>query len=313
MHHPHVTPARVAVLFARADSVYKSISGVDVWDIERDALKWPGGMPCVAHPPCGPWGRLRHFAKQRPGEKELAVWAVDMVRTFGGVLEHPASSTLWNECRLPRPGQRDQWGGWTLPVVQWWWGHRAEKNTLLYIVGCEPADVPSMPLKLGEPSHVIQTKKRNDHRPHVSKAEREHTPRDLALWLIDLACTCHKSPAASGATSLSPTAATHPQHAPTQPMHPTPDQADEAFHNAIAAPLHRCAPLVILHELFEQWGNLCSPQTTEDGKLPEGFLQLQIGSEQRFFHQDDLRSMLRDLHAELLKQQETNSKPLADA
>ena len=96
-------------------------------------------------------------------------------------------------------------------------------------------------------------------------------------------------------------------------MHPTPDQADEAFHNAIAAPLHRCAPLVILHELFEQWGNLCSPQTAEDGKLPEGFLRLQLAYEERFFHQDDLRSMLRELHAELLKQQDTNPKPLANS
>lgn len=96
-------------------------------------------------------------------------------------------------------------------------------------------------------------------------------------------------------------------------MQPTPDQADEAFHNAIAAPLHRCAPLVILHELFEQWGNLCSPQVAEDGKLPEGFMRLQLAYEERFFHQDDLRSMLRDLHAELLKQQDTNPKPLANS
>lgn len=42
----------VAVLFARQDSHYKSIAGVDVWDIDRDARKWPGGMPVVAHPPC---------------------------------------------------------------------------------------------------------------------------------------------------------------------------------------------------------------------------------------------------------------------
>lgn len=96
-------------------------------------------------------------------------------------------------------------------------------------------------------------------------------------------------------------------------MHPTPDQADEAFNNNIAAPLHRCAPLVILHELFEQWGNLCSPQTAEDGKLPEGFLRLQLAYEERFFHQDDLRSMLRELHAVLLKQQDTNPKPLANS
>lgn len=94
-------------------------------------------------------------------------------------------------------------------------------------------------------------------------------------------------------------------------MQPPPDQADEAFHNAVPAPLHRCAPLTILHELFEQWGNLCSPQATEDGKLPNGHLLLQLGSEQRYYHEDDLRSMLRELHAELLKQQETNSLPLA--
>lgn len=33
----------VAVLFARADSVYKELSGTDVWDIRRDATRWPGG------------------------------------------------------------------------------------------------------------------------------------------------------------------------------------------------------------------------------------------------------------------------------
>lgn len=96
-------------------------------------------------------------------------------------------------------------------------------------------------------------------------------------------------------------------------MQPTPDQADEAFHNDIAAPLHRCAPLFILHELFDQWGALCIPHMDEIGRLPPGFMMLQIGDERRFFHEDDLRSMLRDLHAELVKQQETNSKPLFDA
>jgi hypothetical protein len=35
----------VAVLFARADSVYKALDGCDVWDIERDARRWPGGSP----------------------------------------------------------------------------------------------------------------------------------------------------------------------------------------------------------------------------------------------------------------------------
>jgi hypothetical protein len=34
----------VAVLFARADSIYKTLAGCDVWDEARDALKWLGGV-----------------------------------------------------------------------------------------------------------------------------------------------------------------------------------------------------------------------------------------------------------------------------
>lgn len=90
----------VAALFVRADSIYKTMPGVDAWDIERDARKWPGGCPVVAHPPCRAWGRLRQFAKPRPDEKDLAPWAVEKVRRWGGVLEHPANSSLWIACGL---------------------------------------------------------------------------------------------------------------------------------------------------------------------------------------------------------------------
>src|ERR1019366_1890829 len=34
--------APVAVLFARSDSIYKMLPGLDVWDAERDALNWNG-------------------------------------------------------------------------------------------------------------------------------------------------------------------------------------------------------------------------------------------------------------------------------
>jgi len=74
----------VAVLFARRDSIYKTMPDCDVWDIERDARKWPGGCPVVAHPPCRAWGQLSHMANPRPDEKELAIFAVDQVRKFGG-------------------------------------------------------------------------------------------------------------------------------------------------------------------------------------------------------------------------------------
>lgn len=192
----------VAVLFVRADSVYKTLPGVDVWDADRDARKWPGGCSLVAHPPCRAWGRLRYFAKPRHDEKELALFAVDRVREFGGVLEHPAYSSLWEAKGLPRPGAIDGWGGWTLPIVQSWWGHKAEKATWLYIVGCGRADIPDMPLILGRATHVIASsrvrradgsrlrKGMQGWRPEVTPAEREHTPPALAAWLVDLSGRC---------------------------------------------------------------------------------------------------------------------------
>lgn len=177
----------VAVLFARADSTYKGMPSVEVYDMERDARTYDGPWPVVAHPPCRAWGRLRTFANPRPDERNLARLAVALVREFGGVLEHPAGSTLWTAQALPRPGERDAYGGWTLAAPQFWWGHKAEKATWFYVVGCEPGDMPEMPLALGEPTHVVQTNKRGDQRPHITKAEREHTPPALAAWLVELA------------------------------------------------------------------------------------------------------------------------------
>src|ERR1700748_1108174 len=111
----------VTVLYARTDSIYKAL-GVDCFDIERDARTWKGGNPVIAHPPCRAWGRLAQFSKPRPGEKELAIHGLSMVRKWGGVLEHPYGSTLWDEIRLnmPLPGQKDEYGGYMLCVNQSW-------------------------------------------------------------------------------------------------------------------------------------------------------------------------------------------------
>lgn len=181
----------IAILFARQDSHYKSLAGVDVWDIDRDARKFPGGYQVVAHPPCRAWGRLRQFAKPRPDEKELAIFAISNVQRFGGVLEHPACSSLWNECDLPKPGEfPDEFGGWTLSIEQFHWGHKAQKATWLYIVGCAQSDIPAIPKRFGSPTHCIRPTKSYPRLPSVTKAEREHTPPLLASWLVDLASRC---------------------------------------------------------------------------------------------------------------------------
>jgi len=181
----------VAVLFARSDSVYKALPGCDVWDIERDARRWRGGGAAVAHPPCRAWGKLRQFAKPRDDEKELAVWAVVQVRRWGGVLEHPAESLLWAHCGLPAPGRSpDAFGGWTAQVRQCDWGHKAEKLTWLYIVGCHPDDLPPLPAR-GEATGVIKPQRGVPRTLKiVTKTEREATPQPLAEWLVELARRC---------------------------------------------------------------------------------------------------------------------------
>jgi hypothetical protein len=169
----------VAVLFARADSVYKSLPDLDVYDIDRDARTYTGKLPVIAHPPCRAWCRLRQFAKPRPDEKELALFAVDQVRRNGGVLEHPAESTLWDVADLPRPGcGKDAFGGWSYSINQSWWRHPAPKPTWLYIVGAEPWEIPEVPFHLGVALGRVEL---------LSRKAREATPVDLAKWLVELA------------------------------------------------------------------------------------------------------------------------------
>jgi len=188
----------VAVLFARADSVYKTLPGVEVYDMERDARTYDGPHPVVAHPPCRSWASLRHGAKPRADERNLARLAVALVREFGGVLEHPQFTTLWKAQQMPEGQERDQYGGWTLYVQQHWWGHRAQKKTRLYVVGCEPREIPDMPMVLGDATHTVGLWSGRDRatcRPSIAKHEYEHTPEAFARWLVLLAqrCKAHNS------------------------------------------------------------------------------------------------------------------------
>lgn len=169
---------KAAILYARNNSVYKKIPGCDVFDLARDARNYSGNLPVIAHPPCRLWGRLYKFSTAPISEKLLALHAVHAVRTNGGVLEHPAHSKLWPVAGLPSPGVRDEFGGFTLPILQSWFGHKAPKSTWLYIVGIEPRNLPAFPFALGIPSGRIEAS-------HSMKL-REGTPVDLALWLFAL-------------------------------------------------------------------------------------------------------------------------------
>ena len=78
----------VAVLFARSDSIYYQIPGCDVYDIERDALTFPGGIPdyrSSAVPDLGRDVALGNDGRAR-ARKELAPWTIEQVaRREGGM------------------------------------------------------------------------------------------------------------------------------------------------------------------------------------------------------------------------------------
>lgn len=166
----------ITILFTQTHSIYKSLVE-DTYDKERNALNWKGGNTCIAHPPCRAWGNYSHKAKPEPGEKELSIWAIQQVRQWGGILEHPKSSKLFKQL-LPQPGKQDLYGGWTLSIDQHWFGHPAKKPTYLYIVGIEPKQIPAYPISLNRWSNTIEK---------MSRHQREHTPLKLAKYLINIA------------------------------------------------------------------------------------------------------------------------------
>jgi hypothetical protein len=156
----------VAALYVDPNGVYAGLPSVEVWDEARDARTYAGPWPVVAHPPCARWCQLAPLVAQKLaylGEKyaigndggcfEAALRAI---RTYGGVLEHPAYSLAWYRYGLPVPGH----GGWTTTfddpgfasaVSQVAYGHQARKRTWLYAIGC---DLPE--LRWNEPPAEAQ-------------------------------------------------------------------------------------------------------------------------------------------------------------
>jgi len=186
----------VAVLYIDPRGPYPKMADVEPWGELEDARKYAGPHPVVAHPPCGPWGRLRHLYQGL--EHDCAPQALAAVWRFGGVLEHPAGSGLWDACFLPKPGEPpDRFGGYTIEVDQCDWGHVARKRTWLYLVRVPRPIV--FPTKR-EPTHWASgyraTSAPNPKRtgspvpPGIkicSAQQRRRTPPAFAEWLVSLA------------------------------------------------------------------------------------------------------------------------------
>ncbi len=138
----------IAALYVETGGVYYGLPDVDPWDEPRDARLYAGPWPVVAHPPCSRWGKLANVNKARYGTPNgddggCFAAALESVRRFGGVLEHPEQSIAWRRFGLPG-ATRGMWTqsfddpGCSTEVSQVVYGHGARKRTWLYYVGPQP-------------------------------------------------------------------------------------------------------------------------------------------------------------------------------
>lgn len=136
----------IAALFVETNGCYFNLPFVDPWDIERDARKYCGPYPVVAHPPCQRWGKYWHGSPVKPHQYKLGddqgcfASALTHVRNYGGIIEHPAYSKAWEYFGIKKPKIREGWtkadnfGGFTCQLEQGHYGHFSKKPTWLYAV-----------------------------------------------------------------------------------------------------------------------------------------------------------------------------------
>lgn len=190
----------VVALYVDPRGPYPKLLAEGHWyDEARDARTYAGPWPVVAHPPCGPWGRLKHLCTKQPAW--CGPHAVATVRRWGGVLEHPAGSTLWRACSLPRPGELpDAHGGSSYAVRQVSWGHGCIKPTWLYVVGVAWRWMVATQRSGGTPTHRLTNGPRGPSARgdliRASAEQRRRTPIAFAEWLISLAAQARRTEAA---------------------------------------------------------------------------------------------------------------------
>lgn len=194
----------IAALYVHKGGTYYGMPDVDPWHEARDARLYAGPHPVVAHPPCSRWCRLAGLVEARWGHKRgddggTFEAALAAVRTWGGVLEHPAFTDAFAAYGLPAPQTGGVWqgafcGGWVCYIEQGRYGHPAKKATWLYAYGVE---LPS--LRWGhanQKSSALVSWCGNrvatgESRPRVGKAAAAATPLAFRGELIAMARSVH--------------------------------------------------------------------------------------------------------------------------
>lgn len=185
-----------AALYVDSRGPYPMLLGVEYcWDKARDARTYTGPWPVVAHPPCQSWipfASLNYHRyggeHNRPGnDGGCFEHALGCVRTYGGVLEHPAGSKAWEHFGLTKP---PEWSWEQVSNIEWvcrvWqsaYGHKARKVTwLLYCGNRAPLEARWEHSKGTHQCGGFDVKK-----PVISRRDAILTPIPFAQYLISLA------------------------------------------------------------------------------------------------------------------------------
>lgn len=193
----------IAALYVQANGCYFGLPDVDPWDEKRDARLYDGPYTVVAHPPCQKWGAMAfvNFSRwggehNRPGnDGGCFKSALDAVRKWGGVLEHPAKSHAWKEYGLTKP-EKGCWtdchgGGYVCEVWQSSYGHRASKATWLYVASdSKPQELDWSRLKGTHQIGFHDQRGKGRNKPTLSRMEANATPILFRNLLIDIARKC---------------------------------------------------------------------------------------------------------------------------
>ncbi len=120
------------ILWVAPTSVYRSLVPPErIWDRLRDARTYAGPGPIIAHPPCGPWTRIRGgFMRPCGQDADDGRIAMELVHRWGGVVEQPATSRLFAvHGQLGATYSFVRQGDWidgverlsSKPTVLYWW------------------------------------------------------------------------------------------------------------------------------------------------------------------------------------------------
>ena len=189
----------IAALFVDPEGCYINVNGVDPWPAARDARKYQGPNPVIAHPPCQLWGSLAavNYARwggehNKPGNDQGCFEsALDSVNKWNGVLEHPAKTRAWAAYGLHKPvgqGWSRCGDGWVCEVWQSAYGHRANKATWLYYRGARaPFELNWNRPKGSHQVGFYDQRGKGRNKPTLSKKEANATPIEFRDALIALA------------------------------------------------------------------------------------------------------------------------------